>query len=100
MGGTPTSKGLNMRSLVRIKVLLLWLTFTACWLTLRFNDLSEGYGNAVLGIAAVAAVLFYFVRCEQCHTSVMTGRSNKLPLPSMNALFPPKRCPACGKERF
>jgi len=90
----------DRRSLVRVKVWLLWILFIACWTLVRFGRLSEDADLVVLVLAGVVAVLFFFVRCEQCHTSEMRARSGTLPLPSRNGFFPPKHCSVCGKERL
>lgn len=90
----------NRRSLVRVKIWSLETAFLACWLVLRFGNLARGSEDLVLAMAGVTAILFYFVRCEQCHTSEILRRSGWLRFVKWNGLFPSKRCPVCGKERF
>lgn len=91
----------HQRSLVRIKAAVLFVLFVGCWLSLLRNP--SWHEITLLVVAGVAAVLFYFVRCERCHTSIyyraggtrvlFQGRSSLLVLAS-------KKCPSCGLERI
>ena len=92
----------NRRSLVRVKMWVLSTGFALCWLAIEFGDLARGTSLVALALACLTAVLVYFVRCEQCHTSHVQNPLRRLPslwVP-WSIFFPSKRCPVCGKERI
>lgn len=92
----------NRRSLVRVKMWLLNVGFVVCWLAMKYGDLAQGTFLIMLALASVTAILVYFVRCEQCHTSQVQNPLRRLPSLGVpwSILFPSKRCPVCGKERI
>jgi len=96
----PTGASLpRSKSLVRVKVALLFLIFLACVIALR---LDSAYEDALLAVAGVSAVLFWFVRCESCKSSIYyrAGGKRKLFFGAGTLVFLLAReCPCCKLVR-
>ena len=89
------------RSLVRVKAGVLAALFLACWVALKVWP--DWHGSALIAVAAMSAVLFYFIRCEKCHSSIYYRRGGRRTFPAglgALALLSRKRCPECGMERI
>jgi hypothetical protein len=88
------------KSLIRVKAAFLCVTFFGCWILLRYFD-SHRYENTLFAGAGVSAMLFYFVRCEQCKSSIYftAGGTRNLRLLGAPGSLMAKRCPICGKLR-
>ena len=89
------------RSRVRVKSAVLFIAFMACWLVLSLRP--HWHEDLVLVVAGVSAVLYYFIRCEQCHSSIYYRAGGKrvlFPGPSTISILTAKRCPCCGLERI
>jgi di/tricarboxylate transporter len=88
------------KSLVRVKVAFLFVTFLGCWILLKYFD-SRRYESTLFAIAGVSATLFYFVRCEQCKSSIYYSAGGKRSLLLLGApgFLMAKKCPICGKLR-
>jgi hypothetical protein len=88
------------KSLVRVKAVFLFVTFLGCWILLKFFD-GHGYENTLLAIMGVSAILLYFVRCEQCKSTIIYRAGGKLDLLLLSAprFLTARKCPICGKLR-
>jgi 4-hydroxybenzoate polyprenyltransferase len=89
------------RSMVRIKAAILAAVFLASSVVLTI--VPHWHDDALLAVAGCAAILFYFVRCESCHSSIYYRRGGRRAFPAgPNALavLASKRCPECGRERI
>jgi len=84
---------------VRLKLALVWIVFLACWFWLKFGRLPPGAQIILFAVAGIDAVLVYFIRCERCHTPLLSLRPDSI-LRSWRVMFPQKRCPKCGLERY
>jgi hypothetical protein len=103
-GGTPErdfGRGSHgRRSLDRVKAAFLFVTFLCCGILLKYFE-HHRYENTLFVIAGVSAILFYFVRCEQCKSSIYYsagGKRNLLLLEAPGFLMA-RKCPICGKLR-
>lgn len=87
-------------SLVRVKAVVLFLIFYACWLYLRYFD-GPRYGNMILAVAGASALLFYFVRCEKCKSSIYytAGGKRHQFLWGAPRFLMANECPICGLIR-
>lgn len=89
-----------LRSSVRVKAAALFGGFVVCLICLRLGLWSQA---VLFGIAAVCAVGVYFVRCEQCKSSIyfVTGGSRRFPAgPSAYRFLLSASCPYCGRPRL
>jgi len=86
---------------MRVKVAVLFLVFISCWCAVLWAP--HWHTDAVFVVAAVAAVLVYFVRCESCHSSIYyrAGGERSLFVGKTSILvLVGKHCPVCGLERI
>jgi hypothetical protein len=74
-------------------------TFLIAVLVLKFGHLGDTAGNVLFGIAAIAAILLYTVRCERCKKMELVYRFSGPSKSFGDLLMPPKKCPNCGLER-
>jgi hypothetical protein len=86
-------------SLYRVKMAGVFLAFLCCALALK-----EGFGNqfVVLLTAMFVSVLPYFIRCENCKSSIYYRAGGKRAIfmgPSTAYFVFAKRCPCCGVVR-
>jgi len=88
------------RSLVRVKIWCLVSAFLLCAGVLKFAHLSQAVENFVFGVAAIAPILLYTVRCERCKTRELTFGFGGPSKSFGDLLMPPERCPNCGVERI
>jgi hypothetical protein len=88
------------RSLVRVKIWCLLIAFFLCAGILKFAHLSQAAENVVLGVAVVAPILLYAVRCERCKTRELTFGFGGPSKSFGELLVPPDKCPKCGFERI
>jgi hypothetical protein len=88
------------KSLVRVKAAFLFASFLGCWILLKYFD-SHRYENTLFAIAGVSAILLYFVRCEQCKSTIIYRAGGKLDLLLLSAprFLTARKCPICGKLR-
>jgi hypothetical protein len=96
-----TRERIAPRSMVRVKAASLAALFLACWVTLKLWP--NWHDNALFAVAALSAVLFYFIRCETCHSSIYYRRGGRRAFPAglgAFALLTKKRCPECGMDRI
>jgi hypothetical protein len=96
----PSEQTRGRHSLVRVKAVFLCVTFLCCGILLQYLD-SHRYDNALFAIAGASAILLYFVRCEQCKSSIYYTAGGKRNLLILNALgfLTAKKCPNCGKPQ-
>jgi hypothetical protein len=95
-----TRRSIGKRSLVRVKAATLFVVFFSCWCAVLWAP--HWHSNAVFLVAAVAAVLVYFVRCESCHSSIYyRAGSERSFFADKTALLMlvGKQCPICGLKR-
>jgi hypothetical protein len=89
------------RSYVRIKALVLFSIFLGCSISLLV--LPYWNQNLLFSLAAISAVLTFFVRCERCHSSIYYRAGGRRVLfhgaSTLRTLLG-KRCPSCGLERI
>ena len=100
--------------MVRVKSVILTAIFMAGWVSFAGHIIAptivpipsspSGY-VWIMAAMGSAAVLFYFVRCETCHSSIYYTSGGKRTLflgdPSSRQRFLfASRCPVCGQERF
>ena len=88
------------RSLFRVKIACLTLVFLGCGVGLR---LGSGHDNVLIAVAGLSAVLFYFVRCESCKSSIYyrKGGERKFLFGTGSVAFLlARQCPCCGLERL
>jgi hypothetical protein len=92
--------GERATSLVRVKGVVLFLIFYACWLYLKYFD-GPRYENTLLAVAGASALLFYFVRCEKCKSSIYytAGGKRHLFLWGAPRFLMANECPICGLIR-
>ena len=84
------------KSLVRLKGATVFLIFVACWLWLKYISSHE---NLVFSIAAITAILPWFLRCERCKSSIYY-RAGGVRMPRYSlSFFTARQCPCCGLER-
>jgi hypothetical protein len=92
--------GERLTSLVRVKAASLFLIFYSCWLYLKYFD-GPRYENTLLAAAGASAVLFYFIRCEKCKSSIYytAGGKRHLFLWGAPRFLMANECPICGLIR-
>src|SRR5579864_2880030 len=99
-------------SMVRVKSVILTTIFMAGWVSFAGHIIAPTIvpisASALVWIMAAmgaAAVLFYFVRCETCQSSIYYTAGGKRTIffgdssSGQRFLFASK-CPVCGQERF
>ena len=88
------------KSMVRVTAALLAVLFLAYWVTLSVWP--NWHDNALFAVAALSAVLFYFIRREICHSSIYYRQGGRRAFPAgfgSLAFLTRKRCPECGMDR-
>jgi len=89
----------NKASLYRVKMAGVFVAFLCCALALK-----AGFGNqfVVLLTAMFVSVLPYFIRCENCKSSIYYRAGGKRAIfmgPSTAYFVFAKRCPCCDAVR-
>ena len=101
MAQVDTQARRTARSYVRVKALVLLGVFLGCGVALRFQ--SRLPDELLFAVAALSAVLVYFIRCERCHSSIYYRAGGKRVLlhgASSLAILASRRCPCCDLERI
>ncbi len=92
------------RSLVCVKTWFLSSVALFCFLALNFSNLTQEEHGWAFAVLFITAILFPFIRCEQCDTYFFWRSERVLPLVFKGSyrdfIWPPKRCPVCGVERY
>jgi hypothetical protein len=101
-------------SMVRVKSVILTTVFMARWLCFAGHILAPTMVSIpsspsdyawIMAAMGSAAVLFYFVRCETCHSSIYYTAGGERTLffgdsSSRQRFLFASKCPVCGQERF